>query len=477
MIYKALLSCLALTLFLGLCFCFQVSNKEEVDVLNLNKFNEGLLDIMTLKASQTNFTTCYACMIDAGSSGSRIYIYKFPCRQVNSVPSSITEVTNQKTSTPISGVATPYATSVPAHLKPLIDKANATVPANQINFTPVIFRATAGLRLLTTEVQNAILAEVRKTLASSGFYFLNDGWATVMSGAQEGVFGWVSVNYISSLLKKDAVASSTYAAIDLGGASMQVTFVPESAPAQNKFTLDVEGVQIYNLYTYSFLGYGNDESRNAVLGKLVTNGQTTVKSPCFNVGYSAQHTLSSGTVTVNGTGSVTECRALIRQFLNITCANGCTIQNNYFTPIPQNMKIYGFSSLAYLTDYFGMNGAAGITPKDILTKTESFCTTNYASVPANAFANTYCFLGSYAYEILTTAYGINEARTVYMTNTLNSISVNWALGAAFYEVGEIPCKFGTENCKPTASLASNNVINYLTLIFAIIVSLVFYIKH
>jgi len=31
------------------------------------------------------FTTCYGVMLDAGSSGTRVYVYNWPCRSVQTM--------------------------------------------------------------------------------------------------------------------------------------------------------------------------------------------------------------------------------------------------------------------------------------------------------------------------------------------------------------------------------------------------------
>lgn len=49
-------------------------------------------------------------------------------------------------------------------------------------------------------------------------------------------------------------------ALDLGGASTQITFAPTSA-SQSNFNLNLVSVNTYNLFTYSFLNYGGTEAK------------------------------------------------------------------------------------------------------------------------------------------------------------------------------------------------------------------------
>ena len=42
-----------------------------------------------------------------------------------------------------------------------------------------------------------ILNSVRSTIRDSGFEFQEESWASIMSGEDEGMFGWITVNYLS----------------------------------------------------------------------------------------------------------------------------------------------------------------------------------------------------------------------------------------------------------------------------------------
>lgn len=79
----------------------------------------------------------------------------------------------------------------------LITFAEAIIPKENHKDTVIKFRATAGMRLLSKSEQDSILDIVRKTLHKSRFQF-EDGWASVISGNDEALFGWVAVNYLVS---------------------------------------------------------------------------------------------------------------------------------------------------------------------------------------------------------------------------------------------------------------------------------------
>jgi len=88
-------------------------------------------------------------------------------------------------------------------------------------------KATAGLRLLGDAKSTRILAAVRKRLVETGFPVADlnseDGVA-VMDGRDEGVFAWITVNYLTQRIGGERI--STSGVMDLGGGSTQIVFEP-----------------------------------------------------------------------------------------------------------------------------------------------------------------------------------------------------------------------------------------------------------
>lgn len=68
------------------------------------------------------------------------------------------------------------------------------------------------MRSIPVSAQNAIIANVQSFLASTGFYFMSD-FAQVISGDQEGLFGWITVNYAKNLL--NTTNPTTWGALDI----------------------------------------------------------------------------------------------------------------------------------------------------------------------------------------------------------------------------------------------------------------------
>ncbi|KAJ7745234.1 nucleoside phosphatase family-domain-containing protein [Mycena maculata] len=209
----------------------------------------------------------YALMLDAGSTGSRIHVYKFN----NCGPSPAFEYETFKMTQPGLSSFAGRAQDAAASLDVLLAEALRVVPAALARCAPVAVKATAGLRLLPGSQAADILAAVRARLRGAYPFALpadDDAAAAVMDGADEGVFAWVTANYLLGLVTPESgPAGASVAVLDLGGASTQIVFAPvEGAPLRegdHKYELEFgRGKRV--LYQHSYLGYGLMRARASV---------------------------------------------------------------------------------------------------------------------------------------------------------------------------------------------------------------------
>lgn len=121
----------------------------------------------------------------------------------------------------------------------LLQFAAEHIPASLHSRTPVYVLATAGLRLVPEEKRNAILAAVRAGLRAQydkgGFLFESDEQADVITGEQEGLYGWLALNYV---LNRFGDLNETYATGGLDPHTYQV--LPPPQP-HAWFTTDHQG--------------------------------------------------------------------------------------------------------------------------------------------------------------------------------------------------------------------------------------------
>ncbi len=160
----------------------------------------------------------YAAIIDAGSSGSRIYIYKYKLPfQIDSkgnfirkdATADILHVTIAETDEhePIIQKTSPGISSfsknpkdVYSSIRPLLEYAAKHIPKPSLSSTPIYVMATAGLRLLPENERTEILSNIRhglRTDSEDGFFsFQDDSQVEIITGEYEGLYAWLALNYL-----------------------------------------------------------------------------------------------------------------------------------------------------------------------------------------------------------------------------------------------------------------------------------------
>ncbi|KAL1302299.1 hypothetical protein AAFC00_002714 [Neodothiora populina] len=293
----------------------------------------------------------YALMVDAGSTGSRIHVYRFNnCGATPELESEDFKMTEPKKGG--SGLSSYKADAEGAakSLDMLLDLAMEKVPDKIKSCTPIAVKATAGLRKLGPELSDAILKAVRTRLETVyPFPVVSEehGGVEVMDGKDEGVYAWITTNYLLGKIGGPD-KTPTAAVFDLGGGSTQIVFEPtfpqspaggmpeQLAEGDHKYALSFGG-RDFTLYQHSYLGYGLMAARENLHKLVVQNvyennpsSRTWLKSPVLNpclipgmteevtVELGADHPLGASIkVNMTGptTGSAAQCRALAEKTL------------------------------------------------------------------------------------------------------------------------------------------------------------------
>ncbi|MBV99015.1 Ectonucleoside triphosphate diphosphohydrolase 2, partial [Eschrichtius robustus] len=315
----------------------------------------------------------YGIVLDAGSSHTSMFIYKWPADKEND-----TGIVGPHSSCDVHGGGiSSYADSPSGAGQSLVECLNQAlrdVPKERHAGTPLYLGATAGMRLLhltSPEASANVLAAATQTLTQYPFDFRG---ARILSAQDEGVFGWVTANYLlENFIKYGWVGQwfrpkkGTLGAMDLGGASTQITFETAS-PAEDpasEVQLRLYG-QHYRVYTHSFLCYGRDQ----VLRRLLASAlQTHGFHPCWPKGYSAHVLLQdvyespctaaqrpqtfnrSTKVSLSGSSDPALCRGLISELFNFSsCRFSRCSFNGIFQP-PLAGKFIAFSAFFYTVDF------------------------------------------------------------------------------------------------------------------------------
>lgn len=225
----------------------------------------------------------YALMVDAGSTGSRIHVYKFNnCGPIPELEKEEFKMTDKS----VGGLSKYKDDPVAAakSLDPLLQHALEHVPEKIKRCTPIAVKATAGLRLAGPEKSQAILDQVRRHLETEYPFPVvsteQEGVA-VMDGSLEGVYAWVTANYLLGKIGGPD-KGETAAVFDLGGGSTQIVFEPtfkgvpaggmpeKLAEGDHKYSLDFGG-QKFDLYQHSHLGFGLMSARKAIHKMLISD--------------------------------------------------------------------------------------------------------------------------------------------------------------------------------------------------------------
>lgn len=426
----------------------------KLDVPSLNQQQENTETTTSCLATEDGQpTTEYAVMIDAGSSGSRVHVYKFT---VCNDPVLEDEVFHMLE--PGLSHYKDDAQAAAESLKKLMEIAVESVPKEFQSCTPIAVKATAGLRMLGTEQSKNILDAVRKYLSKYPFPIAENGGVEIMEGKDEGVYAWITVNYLLGKLKKSQRGSSA-AVFDLGGASTQIVFEPKyngesMFEGDHKYTLDYQN-GTFDLYQHSYLGYGLNEARKRIKSAIVELWKEEIKftgqvyHPCLPSGHQEEVPLANGTmIKLIGTGAgYTECRGVIEKVFNKDklCELGpCAFDGVYQPPLVETFKendLYVFSYFYDLTQPLGMPSEFSI--RELGELTDRVCkgeTRPFQHVP-NAIKTLkekpeYCLDLTYIYNLLKFGYDIPSDRLVRTAKKIRGAETGWCLGASIAMIDE-----------------------------------------
>eukprot|EP00270_Netrium_digitus_P016878 TRINITY_DN6116_c0_g1_i4.p1 TRINITY_DN6116_c0_g1~~TRINITY_DN6116_c0_g1_i4.p1 ORF type:complete len:470 (+),score=126.40 TRINITY_DN6116_c0_g1_i4:221-1630(+) len=397
----------------------------------------------------------YAVVIDCGSTGSRVHVYKF---------SSSLELLE------IEGELELFISIKPGlsfykdepqkggdSLRQLLDKSVAAVPEPLRVTTPVFVGATAGLRLLPGDLADQLLNEVRKVLESYPFKFQANS-VKILDGSDEGSFAWVTVNYLLGNLGKDI--SNTVGVVDLGGGSVQMTYavpddVAKTAPTGYIRALSAMG-QKYNIYVYSYLGYGLMAARAKILKEKGEGGH-----PCIVKGFEGKYKYGGEeheVLSKEGGTDYGSCKQVTESLLTVA-ETPCHFDACSFGGIWSGGGGAGATKLYVASYFFDRAGEFGIIPDpkaasaDVKASlfadaAEKACSAPIAEIPKlfpgveEKDAGYGCLDLSYQYSLLTLGFSIHPSSTITLVKQIRykgkDVEAAWPLGAAIDAMSSLP---------------------------------------
>ena len=253
----------------------------------------------------------YVILCDAGSTGTRLYVYSVATDPSGGSPPRVVVDVGPKIRP---GLSAQTPASAHPYLLPALHAALSMVPPEHHAATPVHVYGTAGMRLLPEAQQSAIYTALDRGIQDDPtvpFAVRGPNMGTI-DGADEGYFAALAVNYLGGRIGSDLVriggtawegegegeAGTGYVpgeddagrllglglhlgrrrdaplllgALDLGGASVQIVFDASALPSGRRRLRMPAGragdggpVSRESFFSLSLLGYGGQRMRESV---------------------------------------------------------------------------------------------------------------------------------------------------------------------------------------------------------------------
>lgn len=390
----------------------------------------------------------YGIVIDSGSSGSRIQIYKWEDQaqtlntiQDQTILTSPPKITQEKgwTSKISPGISTYGGTGKTKkiwtdHYSKLMKFAEDIIPPDKYEETPVYVLATAGMRLLPQKKQKEILKETCLSLQKNTRFYLPScqDFVQIIDGETEGIYGWLSLNYLMGQFDgyEKSKAHESIGFMDMGGASTQIAFVPSSQEEIEKHNEDLSKVtlrningetQEWNVFVETWLGFGANEARKRYLNQLINLSITNpilgneINDPCLPRGADVKYETNNIEYTIKGLGNYEMCLKEIYPLLmkNIPCKDTPCLFNGIHGPKLnfEKDKFIGISEYWYTAnDVFQSGGEYNFHTFN--EKVRDYCESDWSQILKNSdngqysnldpekFLKDACFKASWVINIL-----------------------------------------------------------------------------
>jgi len=454
----------------------------------------------------------YGVILDAGSSGTRLHIYQWkdPEKALKSASQEDLRnlpklVTNKKWTKKIRPGISTFGDQVedvgPDHLQKLIDHALGFIPEDKIPDTPIFLMATAGMRLLPQAQQTALTQEICSYLRQNTRFSLPDCnlHIQVIKGETEGLYGWIASNYLLGGFDhpdkhQHGNGHHTYGFLDMGGASAQIAFAPNTTEAE-KHANDLKLLRLrtldgypaeYKVFTTTWLGFGVNQAREAYIKNLedrYAESEAELPDPCLPKGLRTTlrgdplRKRKPGTPTLIGTGHFDECLQLTYPLLgkDKPCEdNPCLLNGQHVPAIDFDVNHFiGVSEYWHTTHgVFGGKDDQAYDFASYQQRVKDFCSRDWNQIKAKIssrkedetkIAQEACFKASWLINVLHEGIGVPRIGLEELpkanvsqgalehakekgflepfqpVNKIDDVEVSWTLGKmVLYAAGQIP---------------------------------------
>ncbi|OQV18559.1 Ectonucleoside triphosphate diphosphohydrolase 1 [Hypsibius exemplaris] len=439
----------------------------------------------------------YVVVIDGGSTHTDLYVFQWHGNKFRGT-GLVEQVARTRCES--RGLENyPEAMEAAKSLNGCLNFASQKVPLASLSSTEIYLGATAGMRLLqltNATASNAIMDAVHTLIRGNYGFQYSAANVGIITGDEEAADGWMTTNFLAKTLPSEHKPFS-YGALDLGGASTQIAFVPYNTTQSNSTTTLELFSQTYELYTQSYLCYGLREAERRLKASLITQQpfhnyienpcqpllNTTVESWDSIFGHYCtrdfpQPGLNGSTYSFHGSSNSTACRQEVEKLFNTSSCPyaGCSFDGVSEPPLYGSyMAFSGFYSTMEFLNLTSEASPSSVHLQAFRDATDTFCAKNWteisglnASDPHSPFLTMYCFDAHFVDALLTTGYGFTNATftDIKFAKDILQTSVGWPLGLALNSTN-------ARNDSTPMPMISTTVFAMLMVLFAVLLVFAF----
>ncbi|RKP16330.1 hypothetical protein ROZALSC1DRAFT_31691, partial [Rozella allomycis CSF55] len=274
--------------------------------------------------------------------------------------------------------------------------------------------ATAGLRLLSESKAQEILRLSYESLLSFGL-FVNEANVRIITGYEEAVFSFLSVNLELNDKYPNVALSEIFGIVEMGGASMQIAFKADENTVENHIE-DLVHVEVNNdsfyVFAKTFLGFGANEARKKFLES------------------ESQNVCKEGT-------SFETCSDHVKKLLNKSkkCLDEPCYFNGVHAPLKdlKDIKFVGLSDFYYSLRDLSFNRSR-LSYSEFKALGKEVCETPYVVLKnkhpklSKEKIEQLCFKATWELNVLFEGFEFSK----HDDSTVEIINLSWTPGAAYY---------------------------------------------
>jgi len=379
---------------------------------------------MTLAAS-------YYAVIDAGSSGSRIYLYDKK-HATNSISVRTLFFYEPEQIAALSSFSEKPEQAGPKGIAPLLDRLSGVLQEKGIskNDIQLDLLATAGMRLLSDDIASRIYSSVRESMIAADY---KPNQIRTITGQDEGLFSWADVNYLAGTFDQ---GRTSVGLVEVGGASAQVVFEADRS------TLPLRTVQVfgksYTVVALSYLGLGQNQARYAMLKSPFA--KNTGGFVCYPHSTDSSMVFKTGITKIPGPegnyGS--DCLQAYKDVIRNTASKPENL-NARFERIRESAGFDQKQFIAISSTYFVARDWGVLDQGDIragfFNTQASYCSGQNAwsrisqKLGTKSFAQNACANTTFIYALLFSSEGLDfESSRVTVTNNIDGHGLTWTRG-------------------------------------------------